>query len=112
VVFEGENSDLVGQNAIVNCVWKAWHSVQANVLLNGPASLGLFEDAFDSSICGFEELGAKAIDSALVKLRRLDQFRFCGGMVDQPHPMARRAACMTCSWVRPVAAPDDKSRSR
>ena len=32
-----------------------------------------------------------------VKLRRLDEFRFGIGVVNQSHPMARRAARMTCS---------------
>ena len=40
---------------------------------------------------------AESWNSPLVELSRLDEFRFGVGVVNQEHPIARRAACMTSS---------------
>jgi hypothetical protein len=33
VVFESENAEMIGEDAIINCVWKAWHGVAPHILM-------------------------------------------------------------------------------
>ena len=68
-----------------------------------------FDDDSNGSISSVDELRAKGRNSALIESRCLDEFRFGIRVVSQSHPMARRAACITCSCVRPATAPEDNS---
>ena len=80
-----------------------------DVRLDNAPSLGSSKNDTNSLIGGLEELSTERGNSALVKLSRLDQFRLGIRVVNQSHPMARRAACITCSCVRPVTVPEDNS---
>ena len=60
-------------------------------------SLGCFLDDSYCQVSGIKKLSAERRNAVLVKLGGLDQFRFRIGMVNQAHPIARRAACMTSS---------------
>ena len=68
-----------------------------DILLANAPSICSFENDSNSSIGGIEEVRTERRDSPLVELRRLDKFRLGIGVVNQSHPMARRAARMTCS---------------
>ena len=59
-----------------------------------------------------EKLPAKRGNPLLLKPSGLDQLRFGIGVINQAHPIARRAARITSSWVRPLTAPDESSLSR
>ena len=97
VVLEREDAKVVGQNAVVDGVWKARHEVMPYICFNNAPSLGSILNDPDGSVSGVEKLRAKCGNSPLVELSRLDEFRFGIGVVNQAHPMARRAACMTSS---------------
>ena len=109
MVFECKDSDVLRKSTIVNGVWEAGHYVAPDICLNNPASVRRIRYTPNRLIDRVEELSAKCGDSVLIKARRLDQLRFGSGMVNQSHSMARRAASMTCSCVRPATAPDDNS---
>ena len=88
---------MVGKNAVVDGVWKATHEVMPDICLDDARLLGSLLNDSNRTVCGVEKLGAECRNPSLVKLCRLDEFRFGIGMVNQAHPMARRAACMTSS---------------
>lgn len=66
---------------------------------------GSLSDDVDCVVGSVEKLRAERGNSPLVELSRLDEFRFGIRVVNRSHPMARRAACMTSSCVRPTTAP-------
>ena len=68
-----------------------------DISLNDTPPLGSLQNDSNRTVCGVEELSAECRNPPLVKLCRLDEFRFGIGVVNQAHPMARRAACMTSS---------------
>ncbi len=97
------------QEAIVNGERKARHEVMPNIFLDNAPAIRSVQNRGDGGVGGIKKPGAKSWNPAFVELRRLDKFLLGVGVVDQPHPIARRAARMTCSWVRPSTAPEDNS---
>ena len=59
-----------------------------------------------------QEAIAETRSARLGELGGLDQLSLGLGVIDQPHPIARRAARTTSSWVRPETAPEVRSASR
>ena len=104
--LESSNLGLRPQPPDVVC----YHCSQARAPLRsaGPswgAPLGLCRSVGKSM--------APVIRTTAVMLEGKDsEFRLGLRVVDQPHLIARRAACMTSSWVRPVTPPEESSRSR
>ena len=108
VMLKSENAKL-GNDAIVDRVWKARHEVTTNVGLDDPATSRSLVNNADGNVDGVEKLRGKAGNSPLVEPSCLNEFRLSIWVINQAHPMARRAACMTSSCERPVTAPDESS---
>ncbi len=53
--------------------------------------------AADGDVGCVEKLRAERRNSSLVKLRCFDEFHLSIRVINQVHPIARRAACMTSS---------------
>lgn len=68
-----------------------------DIPLDDTPSLGRILNDVDGAVCRLEKLRAQRGNSSLVKLSRFDEFRFGLRVVNQAHPIARRAACMTSS---------------
>jgi len=112
VVLESQNTNVVGKNAIENRKRKTWHEITPHFIFHDTPSIRSIKNNRNRAICRVEELRAKTGNFLLVKLRSLDQFGVSIGMVNYLHPIARRAACITCSCVRPTTAPEDNASSR
>lgn len=97
VVFEREDTKMVGKNPVVDRVRKAGHEVMPDIGLNDTPPFGNLLNNSNCAVCGVEKLSAECRNTSLVELCRLDEFRFGIGVVNQAHPIARRAACMTSS---------------
>jgi len=97
VVLESEDTKMIGKNPVVNGVWKARHEEMPDICLYDTPPLRSLLNGSNRAVCRVEKPGAECRNSSLVELCRLDEFRFGIGMVNQAHPMARRAACMTSS---------------
>lgn len=109
---EGKNSNLVRQHTVIDGVWKAWHEVMPDIRLDDAPPLRGVLDHADGAVDGIEELRTEGRSPLLLELSCLGEFHFSLRVVNQTHPMARRAACMTSSCVRPATAPDESSSSR
>ena len=66
------------------------------LLENAPPLGGVLNDA-DGLVRRVEKLGTESRHASLVELGCLDKFRFRIWVVNQRHPIARRADCMTFS---------------
>ena len=97
VVLEGEDSEVVGKNPVVDGVWKARHKVVPDICLNDTPPLGSILNDLNRKVCGVEKLSAERRNLTLVELCRFDEFRFDIGVMNQAHSMARRAVCITSS---------------
>ena len=97
MVLESENAKMVWKSALVDRVGKTRHEGLSDICLNDPPPLrSLLNDA-NRMVCGIEKLSTESRNPPLVELCRADEFRLGIGMVNQAHPMARRAACRTSS---------------
>lgn len=83
-----------------------------DIFLRTAPALGRLLNHSNRTVYGIQKLSAEVRHPALVKSRRLNEFRFGIGVIDQAHPMARLAACMTSSCVRPTTASAENSWSR
>ena len=96
-MLEGKNPKMVGKNAVEDRERKSRHEVMPDIFFNNAPPLGCFLNDTDGLVCCVEKLSAKGRHAALVKLSRFGEFRFGVGVVNQAHPIARRAACITSS---------------
>ncbi len=97
VVRKGEDAKIVRENPVINGVGKARDEVVPDICLyDAPTVRSLLNDAH-RAVGTFEKLGAKGGNSSVVKLSGLNEFRLGIGMINQSHPIARRAASMTSS---------------
>ena len=96
-MLEGKNSKMVGKNAVEDRERKSRHEVVPDIFFNNAPPLGCLQNDADCPIRCVEKLTAECRHAPLVKLSRLGEFRFGVGVVNQAHPIARRAACMTSS---------------
>ena len=96
-MLEGKNPKMVGKNAVEDRERKARHEIVPDIFFNNAPPLGFFLNDTDGPIRCVEKLTAKGRHAALVKLSRLREFRFGVGVINQAHPIARRAACITSS---------------
>ncbi len=88
---------MIRKNPVVEGVWKARHEVTPDISLNGVPSLGSILDYTDGDVGCVEKLRAEGRNPSFVKLRCFDKFHLSIRVVNQTHPIARRAACMTSS---------------
>ena len=88
---------MIRKNPVVEGVWEAGHEVTPDISLNDAPSLGSILDFADGDVGCVEELRAESRNSPLVKLCGFDEFHLSIRVVNQAHPIARRAACMTSS---------------
>ena len=109
VVFEREDTKMVGKNPVVDGVWKARHEVMSNIRLDDTPAFGSLLDDTNRTVNGVKELSAKRRNPSLVKPCRFDEFRFRIRVMDHSHPIARRAAFITSSCARPTTAPEESS---
>ena len=79
VVLERKNANLVRQSAIVDGVRKARHEVASDIGLDNAPAGGSILNNTDGMVSSIEKLPAKRGNSSLVKLSRLDEFRFSIG---------------------------------
>ena len=59
VVLEGEDSEVVGKNPVVDGVWKARHKVVPDICLNDTPPLGSILNDLNRKVCGVEKLSAE-----------------------------------------------------
>ncbi|MFM8358693.1 MAG: hypothetical protein ACKOET_09050, partial [Verrucomicrobiota bacterium] len=101
--------NLVRQSPVVDGLWKAGHEAMTNICRNDASPVGHILNGIDGAVGAIKKLYAESWNSALLELGSLDEFRPGIGVVNQAHPMARRAASMTSSCVRPNSVPDEIS---
>lgn len=109
MMLKRKDANLSGKQAVMDAVRKPSHHTIANLSVHDPPTLGSLLDLCNRGVHGLEEFSAKGGNTALVKQGSLDEFSLGVLMVDQAHPIARRAACMTSSWLRPTTAPEESS---
>ena len=97
VVLEGKNPKMVGKNAVEDRERKSRHEVVTDIFLDNVPPLECFLNDTDGPVRCVETLTAESRHASLIKLSRFGEFRFGVGVVNQAHPIARRAACMTSS---------------
>lgn len=96
VVHEGQNANVIGQRSIVNRESKTGDEILPQILLNDVPAIRRFEND-GSTISCIEKLGPERGNATLVEPRRFDEFGLGVRVINQSHPMARRAARITCS---------------
>lgn len=112
VMLEGKDSQMIGIRPEIDGEWKAWHQVPSDPRSDNSEPFGSHLNGLDGAVGNVEKLRTESGQASLIELSGTDQFRLGLRVVDQPHLIARRAACMTSSWVRPVTPPEESSRSR
>ena len=86
---------MIRKNPVVEGIWEAGHEVTPDISLNNVPSLGSILDYADGGVGCIEKLRAERRNASLVKLRCFDEIHLGIRVVNQAHPIARRAACMT-----------------
>lgn len=70
-----------------------WRNMDSSIV----ASAGIGKGEEFLPVAGVKEPSPQSVDPLFVKPGRFDEFSLGVGVVDQAHPMAFRAACMTSS---------------
>lgn len=112
MVFHHQNPQLVVDDAVINRIRKALQCTVAYIAFDDRPPLRLLLDIGDCYLKRPKKRLSQITNSIIIKTRRYVQLSFSVGMVDYPHPSARRTASMTCSCDRPATEPDVKSESR
>jgi hypothetical protein len=96
-MLERENANMLRISPVINRKRETRHQVSPHSRLNEAPALRSIQNRPCGEFRRIEELPAQRGNSLLVKPSGLDQLRFGIGMINQTHPIARRAACMTSS---------------
>jgi hypothetical protein len=111
LVRDREDTDFIRGKAVVNRVGRTVHDQASDLILNHTKPLRQSLNPGYRFISHIQKLTIQRKNTIFIKPSGFDKLQFIPGMVNQAHPMAFRAACMTSPWVRPVTAPDSNSPS-
>ena len=111
-MLERQNAKVIRPDAVIHSKRETRHQISPHTSLLDAPPLRSIQDRAYGKLRRIEKLPAKRGNPLLVKPSGLDQLRSGIGVVNQAHPIARRAARITSSWVRPCTSPDESSSSR
>ena len=97
MMLECKDSKVVRSNPIVNCVRKPRNDVLPDVSSKHSVKLRISQNGLHGMIRSVKELRTQSRNSVFVKSGCLHEFSLGLWMINQAHPMALRAACMTSS---------------